>query len=423
VTLARFLLSAASGGGTFPVPPDPTPPLPTASALTSAPNGGNNPWTIPGALYHATPNKTFITYVDGSGNVEGIEYDHATDTLGGPYTIHSGFHVDAHDSPSILRRASDGKFLAVYSFHNSTPINIKVGNTANSLNGWNLATNLDSQLGGSRYTDAAIYEENSLLQLFYRDEPSAGTDSRWCRSTCDPASPTTGWAAQQIIYRIASTRSYMISCHDDANGRIHFIVTNGASSGFTKLGHFYLNVAAGTYHQSDGASMGSPPFNFTHVTQLYSGSANVFASNVVVDGSGHPVVAFQDTVSGDIRYIYGRWNGSAWLTTYVVSAGTGYEYNGSGTGFAAYGECIDDGDPNRYWLIRDVSGQSEIFLYTTANGGASFTSEQVTTGSTALQTQMICVRNPHTDLRVFWQRGTWTTYTNWNVGLVAAGIS
>lgn len=381
---------------------------------------------IPGAFYWAASDKTYMTYIDRSGNIEGIEYNHATGTLGGPYTIHASFEVDAHSSPAILRPSTGtfaGRFFAVYTRHGTSIFNIKVANTADSMNGWNLPTPLDSKLGGSTYTDPQLYEEDGLLQMFYRDEPVPGTDSRWCRSTCDPSLPTTGWAAQSQIYRIAGTRSYMLSCHDPANGRIHFIVTNGANQSFSKLGHFYLDVADNTYRKSDGTEItATRPYNFSHVTEAYSGTT-AFPWNVVVDDDGFPVFAARETVGSDLRYIYARWDGAAWSSTNVASAGTGYEYGGAGSGHIAYGAAVDDSDPNNLWLIKDVSGQPELFLYTTADGGATFDDTQVTTGSTALQTQVICIRNAHTDLRVYWMRGTFTHWTNWNTGLMGAGIS
>jgi hypothetical protein len=427
--LARRVLVGGIGSGIVnPGPPPEEPSLPVASVLTSNPNGGNSPWTIPGALYHATPDKTFITYVDRTGNIEGIEYDHATDTVGGPYTIHANFHVDAHDSPAIVRRASDGKFICVYSVHNSTPINLRVSTNADSLNGWGSATNLDGQLGGSRYTDYQLYELNGTLYMLYRDEPVAGTDSRWMLSTNDAATPTAGWTAQANQFRVNSQRSYVITAMDYANERLHFIATNGSltsggTTGFSKLGHFYLDIGANTYHKSDRTQIFSPPFTYTELTEIYSGTGGVFALNLTIDSAGHPVIAATDIIAGDSRYIYIRFDGSDWNATNVSSGDPGYIYGGGGAP-QAWGAAVDDGDPNLLWTIEDGGGgQPEVFLHETANGGATFSSTQVTDGTTQLQAQVICIRNPHTDLRVFWQRGAWTHYTNYNVGLVGAGIS
>lgn len=423
--ITRRLL-AQGGGLTFAAPPDPEPPLPTASVLTASPDGGNSPWTIPSALYHATSNKTFITYVDGAGHIEGFEFNHATGVVAGPYRIHSNFNKDAHASPAIVRRASDGKILIIYAVHNSTPFYMKVANNADSLNGFNVATNLDSQgLNGSRYTDYQMYELDGLLYLFYRDEPTAGTDSRWCISTNDAATPTTGWASQTIVFREPSARSYVITYMDHARLKLHFIATNrgttvGGITGFSRLGHFYLNIATGNYHKSDGTAI-TLPLDFSEITTIYSGTANVFASNLSIDDDGLVVVAGRDTIAGDDRYLYIREQADhTWNSTNVASGMDGYIYGGAGVP-QAYGWAIDDGDPNLMWAICDVGEQPEVFLFETANGGASFSSTQVTTGGTQLQVQIIPVLNPHHELRVFWHRGVWNSYTSWATGLVGAG--
>lgn len=387
----------------------------TPLTLTAAPNGGCNPWQLPGALQ--VGGTTYIGYVDGSGNVEVITYD---GSVSGPYTIHSGFEADAHTSPAFVRRASDGRFITVYSKHNATPINLRVATNPDDVSAWGSATDLDAQLTGTRYTDEQIWEYGSTLYLFYRDEPSAGTDSRWCLSTCASGSPTTGWAAQTQIYRVASARSYVVNVLDSTRGRIHFVATNST----TKLGHFYLDIAAGTYHKSDGTQItASKPYNFSHITEIMTGTSTVYPSNVVVDGDGYPVVGIQDlNVAGDIRYHYARWNGSAWNDTDVASSGTGYEYSGLGTGFGSWGYCVDDGNPNIFWTIGEDGSQPEIYRHLTRDGGSTFTTTQVTTGTTSDQQQLICVRNPINALRALWQIGTWTDYTDWSVGLMGVSL-
>lgn len=379
-------------------------------------NGGYNPY-VNSAFQHG--GVVYFGWIDGFGNVEASTYTEATEDVETQRTIEAGFQVDAHDSPALCRRDSDGKIIAVYSKHNSTPINLRVASSANSVNGWSGATNLDSQLGGTRYTDYSLYEDDDTLYLFYRDEPTAGTDSRWCIATCDSSTPTSGWSAQTIVYQITSTRSYVKSFYDPANRRIHFAATNGANENFNREGHFYLDVAAGTYHKTDGTAMGSPPFDYNDLTEVYAGSTfSTAIASVNVDGSGHPVLLGRDTISSDMRLLYWRWDGAAWNTTNLASIGTGYEYNGTGTGFGPWGHALDS-DPNVVWALLG-SGTAQLWRFETANGGASFSSEQITTDLDTEHTQVIPVLNAD-KLRAMWQGpGTWTTYTSWNQ--VATGV-
>lgn len=403
VTRPRFTVPGVTSGVAVPPPSDP---LLTTIALTSSPDGGNNQLTVPSAVHHGST--TFYGWVDGNGHLEGAERD-TGGTTRGPFTIHSNLEDDAHSSPAFIRRASDGKWLAVYSRHNAAGVNLRLSTNADSFNGWSAATNVIAQLGGTRYTNSQVFERSDTLWLVVRDEPSAGTDSRWVISSCASASYTSGWATQTIVFRQASTRTYITSWYDSGEDRLHFIATNGANTGFTKLGHFYRDMAAGTYHKSDGTGI-TLPLDFSEITEIHSGAGGAFPWNVTVDGDGHPVLCARE----NLDTLYVRYDGSSWSSTTVCSTDTGYEYSGAGSGFIAWGACVDDGDPDQIFVLRDIGGGSaQLYRYQTGDGGATFSESQITTTLSAEETQLICVRNPD-ELRAYWQSGSWTTYTNYS---------
>lgn len=290
-----------------------SPPSPGSFALTAAPNGGNNPWTVPSAVHVA--GTTYFGWIDGSGNLECAEY--TAGMLAGPYTIASAFNTDAHDSPAFVRRASDGKWIAFASKHNTGTMDVWVSTNADDFSSWTGPTNLDSQLGGSRYTDYQVFERSGVLTLFVRDEPTAGTDSRWLRSTTSSATPTSGWSVLQNTYRVAGTRSYAITAYDSIQDRLHLIATNGASTGFTKLGHMYRDMTAGTWHKTDGTAVALTA-NFSSLTEIYSGTGPCFGINMWFDASGDPVVNGWDGMD----YIYLRLTAGTWDSTVITDAGT-----------------------------------------------------------------------------------------------------
>lgn len=410
------LLAAAGGSGGFIVPPL------NYFDLTSAPHGGLNPWTVPSAIYHS--GTTYVGYVNGgNGNIEVVTYTDAG-TIGGPYVVDAAFEADAHVSPSLLRRASDGRLIIVYAKHNNTPINVRVSTNPDDASAWGAATNIAAQLGGSRFTDYAIFEMTGYLFLWYRDEPSAGTDSRWCISYCDPTLPTSGWHTQQIVYRVAGSRSYVIACGDIANGRIQFVATDtGLAPGVpSKVGAFYHDAGAGTFHKSDGTTI-TIPLAFADITQFYTSATDPLSpENLTVDGSGYPVHVGEVYINGtgEWRYYYSRFNGTTWANTNVASGGTGYVYDPFPV-YSAYGSCVDDGDPNVMYAIVPVSSQPELYKYTTADGGSTFSSAAVTSGSSALRIQPITIRERGAVLKVVSEIGTWTSYTSFSLGLVGSG--
>lgn len=413
--LGRRLLMSSGGGSTFTAPPSAG-----SFALASSPNGGGSNWTLPRAI-HLASGHTLVGWVDGSGNIECRTVEDGTGTLGSIATIHASLETDAHNSPAFLRRASDGRILCVYSKHNAVPINLKISTTPDDPTAWGSATDLDSALGGTRYTDYQIHQlASGTIYLIYRDEPSAGTDSRWCYSTSTDGGAT--WSAQTIFYQVSGQRSYVVSWSDATT--IHFIATNGGStgggySGFTALFHFTFDGT--TWRQSDGTSMGSPVFDFADATEAYVGTASVFMENIALDADGYPRVAGTDVIGGDPHAIALAWTGSAWVSADLGSVGTGYQYN-TGGDFQAYGSCIDVADADRLWVIRDDAGaQPEVFLYRTSDGGASWGGHQVTDGSTGLVAVVCPVRDGVDTLMAFAMNGSWTGYTSWSMGLIGIG--
>lgn len=400
------LLMVVGGNSAF------SPPSPASFALTSAPNGGQNPWVNFSGIHHS--GTTYFGWVDGSGNIEGAEYSGGV--VSGPYTIHSNFEDDAHDAPAFVRRASDGKWIVVYSLHNGPTINLRVSTNADDFSAWGSATNLDSQLNGSRYTDYQLFERSGTFWMVCRNEPSPGTDSQWFISSCSSASPTSGWSSRLNIYRISTSRSYVITAYDAIQDRLHLIATNAASSGFTKLGHMYRDMTAGTWHKTDGTAIALTA-NFSSITEIYSGTGPCFGINMWFDASGDPVVNAWDGMD----YVYLRLTGGVWDSTVITDTGTGYSYNNDGN-FQPWGSALDYSDVDVVWLLKDDDGVNpQLWRYTTADLGATFTATQVTNNLSGDQTQVIGVMNAGSDLRAFWQSGSWTDYDNWNMGLTGVG--
>lgn len=398
-------------------------PLPPLHLLTSPPDGGFHTWVVPVAL--ELDGLTLIGWISGTGHVRCARYDAAAQLLEGPYTIHANFQIDAHDPPALLRRTSDQRLLALYSLHNAGTINLRTSTSPNDPSSWGSATNLDTQLGGSRYTDYALHqltsEADDPIYLWVRDEPTAGTDSRWryAKSLDQGAS----WGPLVTVYRVANARSYLTSCSDGL-GRMHFIVTNGGTTvsgegytGFTALGHFYYD--GGEFYRSDGSAMGSPPFSFASTSLVYAGTKSVFMTGVVLDANGYPVVASSDVIAGENRYVYHRWDGAAWNSTDLGSAGGGYAYNQGGE-LQGYGAQVDDGDPDVVWALVKHGAYPELFRLHTPDGGNTFT-RLLVPGASSLQTAVVPVRGAQAGLRAAWLHGTWTHYTNWSMGIKGVG--
>ena len=108
--------------------------------------------------------------------------------------------------------------------------------------------------------------------------------------------------------------------------------------------------------------------------------------DLAFDESDRPVLAYtrlpEET---DHRYHYARWDGQQWLDTELCAGGKWFpqtkadqketepHYSG--------GLSLDSNDPSVVYLSRSVEGVREIERWTTADGGKSWKSEAVTSGS------------------------------------------
>jgi hypothetical protein len=397
-------------------PPDPG--LPTIDTMTSAPNGGFSPsYVIAGAVQSG--GKVFVGLINGStGAAAVVERDETTGTETGPTTLRT-LGADAHNSPALLVRSSDSRIVTVYCAHSATSIYRRISTNPEDSTSWGTETNLDSSLTGTHYTNPQLHqlnsETNDPVYLFYRNEPTAGTDSRWQLSTSTDGGSTFGTMAN--IYHIPGKRSYLVSW-SNGEDRIDFLASGAFSTSPYQIGHFYYE--GGSYFKSDGTSAGSPPIqNFANITEIATGGDVLHPGQVVIDSySGTPVVLYYswNAASTTFSYWYGRWNGTTWDTTALVSGTAAYNYN-VGASDGMYGAMIDDGDVNTVYLMKVVSGQPELFRLVTTDDGATFTEDQVTTESSGFQSNPIPVRNRGTGLVGAYQYGTWTYYLSYSLGI------
>lgn len=384
--------------------------------LLSAPDGNFSPYTVPVAVQAS--GKVFFGWVDGSnGNIEVAEVDDSSMAVTGPTVLKAALEVDAHNSPALLVRSSDSRLVAVYGRHNNSDIYRRVSTNPLDSTAWGSESNLDSSLGGTRYTNWQLHQLNGMTNdpvvLFYRDEPSAGTDSRWVMASSTDGGGTFG--AQTIIYRVTSARSYVVSW-SDSNDRIHFLASNSTGAATHVIGHFYYEN--GSWFASDGSSLGSPPFDETDLTTIYSGSDFSLPSFVAIDTDGTPVVTYYTRNGSNLyTYWYARWSGSAWVSTQLASGIDGFNYELSAGGPAPYHATPDDADVNVVYSIEATGGgDPQVYRYATLDSGATFSKSAITTASTGHQGVPSAVRGRGSGLRVLWQAGTFTDYQDYSVG-------
>lgn len=420
VIVLGWRLIGASGGGGFTLPPS------SDFAVTASPEGGWTWFIDPRAVYDSVSDTTFWGYVNGDGDVTARSWDHATDTVNslvGGNRLFAAMEIDDHDNPSVLIRDSDKRLMYFYSRHSGSQMYLSVSTNVRDISSFAARVDLDSQLGGTAYTYPSpvqlLSETNDPIYLFYRDPIDANTTAmRFSKSTNDG----TTWAAQTLLYRDTNRSSYW-KIASNGTDRIDFAVSDGHPMYDADVSIYHFYYTGGSYYKTDGTLIAtSLPLSPSDLTLVHDGAAGDtgWVWDMALIG-GVPHVAFATYPStSDHRYHAARWTGSAWSAN-EVDAGGGYVPTAITTGgsqIEAYysgGIVLDHSDADTvYASVGLGSGRWDIYRYTTADAGATWSGTALT--GSGKNIRPVAVRNHPADLAVLWMTGTYASYTDYDAG-------
>jgi hypothetical protein len=238
------------------------------------------------------------------------------------------------------------------------------------------------------------------------------------------------WSAFTDIWSVASKIPYWKLAFDGVS-KVHVLTTDmHPVQGQSSLFHLCVQVdSAGTpsYKKSDATACGgSTPFGPSDVTLVYDGtSERCWVSDATIDSDGNPRALFMVYPNNNgtvIEIWHARWDGSQWVKSFVIADGSGLYspeiyYHG--------GAAFDSQDANRIAVSVPVSGVRQVRELTSSDSGATWTpTRDLTSGGTAgnpLQLRPYSPRNHNGELRWLWNRGSYTTFTNYNTAVWGAG--
>jgi hypothetical protein len=379
------------------------------------------------------------------GNVEIAVYDLATGSTKRA-VLHRHFEQDDHNSPALLA-LPDGRLMAMYSKHGQErKIYCRFSEPGDPLR-WHEASEVvtPGKDGGPFRADNVTY--NNLFRLetgriynFYR---GARLDPNYLYSDDDGKTWTYGG---RLLAGKGGYSPYMRYAFDGKR-TIHFIATEDHPRNYNN-GVYHGFVRDESLHFSDGKVVG--PLSKSSDTQLTAwdltrvaaGDADnvCWIDDMRLDQEGKPCVIFSVKKDGrgtrgkggqDIRFHYGRWDGSAWRTHEMAYAGSRlYAYEADYTGLAV----LDRQQPSVVYISTDadpVSGKPlvsaadgkrhhELFRGSTPDAGKTWRWEPLTANSTVdnLRPVVPAWRDPRTAL--VWMRGTYRhNRGDWTTAVVA----
>lgn len=362
-----------------------------------------------------------------NGNVEVVEYDIAA---GGPAVrtvLHANFQDDDHDTAAFLP-LPDGRLLAMYTKHLSDRlIRYRISTNPGDTTSWGAEVQLTRNANVTYSNVYRLSEEGGRIYNFYR-----GENFNPNFITSDDNGQT--WSSNTWLIRKDGHRPYPRYVSNNVD-RVHFITTEAHPRDYSNS-VYYGYLKGGKVYAADGTQvhdLSAGPVAPESLTRLYQGGVNNvgWTTGIRLDADGHPYVAMSAQMNqdmNDLRYFYARWDGTQWHIHEMAYAGSAlYSAEADYSGLVA----LDPHDPDIVYISADVHPVTgaplissadgmrhyEIFRGTTGDMGATWTWEYITKNSTEDNIRPIV---PVWDGRtvLLWLRGTYWTYTNYDMDVV-----
>lgn len=380
------------------------------------------------------------------GNVEISVYDIETGRAD-RVVLDRHFEQDDHDAPAFMV-LPDGRYLAVYSKHAvERKVYYRFSRPGDPLT-WSDAQvfetpGKDKDFAGDNVTYSNLIRmPDGRIYNFFR---GISHDPNYMVSDDDGRS----WRYGGHILRGKGGYSPYLKYAFDNQRTIHFIATEDHPRNYdNSIYHGFLRD--GEIHASDGSVIAKlstateAPLASWDLTKVFQGDPDSVAWTVDIelDDQDRPYIAFSVQKDGrglpprqggmDLRYYYGRWDGSKWHVHEMAYAGTRlYPYEDDYSGLVA----LDPQDPNTVFIstdadpltgkpltsVADGKRHYELFRGATTDGGAHWRWQPVTANSTVDNLRPLVPKWKDARTALVWMRGPSYTHNHgeWTTGVVA----
>ncbi len=325
----------------------------------------------PRAVYHAgAHHRTYVGWDAPDGSIQVASYDHDSGRRV-MVTLKARFQVDDHDTPSILVRP-DGRLMVFWSAH--------TGN-----------------------------------RMYYRTSRRPEDVTAWA----DNRGST--WSAARTLISNPGQRPYVKFASNDRD-TIAMAFTE-AHPRDLPTSIYFAEYRAGALRRADGSvisTMTNLPIAPREGEKVYDRTTNgkAWVHDVALDQAGHPVIVYatfpNDT---DHRYRYARWNGTRWIDRELVRAGGSMSLDPTEPNYSG-GITLDHEDPSTVYLSRQVNGNFEVEVWRTPDGGATWSSQPLTSVSAGNNYRPISPRGQRGDnMNVVWMHGPYPSFRSFQTGL------
>jgi rhamnogalacturonyl hydrolase YesR len=377
-----------------------------------------------------------VGYVTRSGNVEIASYDRASGQVQ-RQVLRPRFQRDDHVNPALLR-LPDGRALALYSKHGGAEMYARSTLRPHDASEWTPERILQLHGEGAEaqarkrktitYPNPVLLSgEDNRIWLFWR-----GDDWKPNFSVSDDLGKT--WsAARTLISRQGADSGNRPYVKVASNGvdTIHLAFTDGHPRNEPKNSIYYLRYKEGAFYKADGSKIGTfedLPLRPEQCSVVYDASTEAnkergraWIHDIAATEQGDPVLTFaRMPKETEHYYVYSRWSKDKWLSEELGLAGSWFPETPSGARerepHYSGGIAIDPSRPDVVAASRQIRGIFEIELWTRAEDGKSWLTQELTRNSTRHNVRPFFVRGPKSEGLV-WMQGNYQHYTRFRTTL------
>jgi hypothetical protein len=273
---------------------------------------------------------------------------------------------------------------------------------------------------GYTYPNPVRLASESATYLFWRG-------GNYNPSFSVQADGSSSWSAARTLISMPGERPYA-KYASSGGDTIHVAYTDAHPNEYPSVNVYYARIRAGRIERAGGQEVGTlqAPIAPGAGDLVYDGAEPAWVHDVAADSAGLPVILLASFPSAsDHRYRYARWTGTSWQVHEITAAGGSFRGDG-GSPYYSGGLTLDHEDPSRVYLSRQVGAGWQVEAWTTADGGATWISQQVSAG-TEKNVRPVSPRGMAGpfggDLSAIWMRGPYDSYTTYRTSIVglAAG--
>lgn len=385
-----------------------------------------------------------------SGDIQCTVYDLSIKTSK-TVILHEKLQSDDHNAPAFLKLA-DGRYLASYMTHGGNVpgtdlmrwrISVRPGDATE----WEPERTVSVGAGISYTNLYRLPGEGGRIYNYHR---GIGFDPNYMVSDDDGRTFVYGgrlfdWPT--IPGEGGSGRPYVRYASNNVD-TVHLITTEDHPRNYdNSIYHGYIQ--GGKLYHSDGRQIGAvsrtreTTTKPSDLTCVFKGDPEhvAWTTDIRLDKAGRPYIAFSVQVGDakfkkdgkqggeDLRYFYGRFDGSKWNVHPLAHAGTRlYSPEVDYSGLVA----LHPGNPDVLFVstnadpatgkplisAADNQRRREIFKGVTADGGRTWTWTAVTKDSPLDNIRPIARMLDDGRVVVIWQKGTYSSYTKYDMSIV-----